>query len=101
MTTYVSGNFFEGLGLKPLPGGSSSAAKERRWARTLVVLGYDYWKQKFDSDPSVAGRTVTLDGHPVTIVGVAPKDFAGMQSYSTMAAYCIVEFLSPARPPIP
>jgi predicted permease len=88
MTTYVSGNFFEGLGLKPAAGRLFLRSEgETLGQDPVVVLGYDYWKQKFGSDPSVAGRTVTLDGHPVTIVGVAPKGFAGMQSYLTMAAY--------------
>ena len=88
MTTYVSGNFFEGLGLKPAAGRLFLRSEgEALGQDPVVVLGYDYWKQKFDSDPSVVGRAVTLDGHPVTIVGVAPKDFTGMQSYLTMAAY--------------
>ena len=88
LTTYVSGNFFEGLGLKAAAGRLLLRSEgETLGQDPVVVLGYDYWKQKFDSDPSVVGRAVTLDGHPVTIVGVAPKDFAGMQSYLTMAAY--------------
>ena len=88
MTTYVSGNFFEGLGLKPAAGRLFLRSEGQTLGQDpVVVLGYDYWKQKFDSDPSVVGRAVTLDGHPVTIVGVAPKDFSGMQSYLTMAAY--------------
>jgi predicted permease len=53
----------------------------------VVVLGYDYWQQKFNGDPNVVGQPVTLDGHPVTIVGVAPKGFHGMQSFLTMSAY--------------
>lgn len=88
MTAYVSGNFFEGLGLKPAAGRLFLRSEgETLGQDPVVVLGYDYWKQKFDSDPSVVGRAVTLDGHPVTIVGVAPKGFTGMQSYLTIAAY--------------
>ena len=88
MTAYVSGNFFEGLGLKPAAGRLFLRSEgETLGQDPVIVLGYDYWKQKFDSDPSVVGRAVTLDGHPVTIVGVAPKGFTGMQSYLTIAAY--------------
>jgi predicted permease len=53
----------------------------------VIVLGYDYWQQRFNGDPTVVGRTVTLDGHPLTIVGVAPKGFGGMQGFLTTAAY--------------
>lgn len=39
----------------------------------VAVLGYGFWKSHFDSDASVVGRTVELDQHPYTIVGVLPK----------------------------
>jgi predicted permease len=88
MTMYVSGNFFEGLGLKPAAGRLFLRSEgETIGQDQVVVLGYDYWKQKFNADPGVVGRAVTLDGHPLTIVGVAPKGFIGLQSFLTMAAY--------------
>jgi len=100
MTMYVSGNFFEGLGVK--------AAAGRLLVRTegevlgqdpVVVLGYQYWQERFNGDPNVVGRMVTLDGHPVTIVGVAPKDFFGMQSFLTMQAYLPLSELTIAGTP--
>jgi predicted permease len=88
LTIYTSGNFFAGLGLKPAAG--------RLFLRTegevlgqdpVIVLSYDYWQRTFNGDPNVVGRPVTLDGHPVTIVGVAPKGFNGTQSFLNPAAY--------------
>jgi predicted permease len=88
VTAYVSGNFFEGLGLKPAAGRLFLRSEgEILGHDPVIVLGYDYWQQRFNGDPSIVGRPVTLDGHPVTIIGVAPKDFGGMQTFVTMAAY--------------
>ena len=88
LTTYVSGNFFEGLGLKPAAGRLFLRSEgEILGHDPVIVLGYDYWQQRFNGDPNVIGRPVTLDGQPVTIIGVAPKGFAGMQSFVTQAAY--------------
>ena len=88
MTAYVSGNLFDGLGLKPATGRLFLRSEgEILNHDPVIVLGYDYWKQKFNADPGVVGRTVTLNGHPLTIVGVAPKGFRGMQSFVGIAAY--------------
>ncbi len=87
-TSYVSGNFFSGLGLKPaigrlfLPGEGEAMGDSPE-----IVLGYDYWKKKFNGDPTVIGRLVTVNGHPVTIIGVVSKGFHGLQSGVDMAAY--------------
>jgi predicted permease len=88
LTGYVSGNFFQGLGLQPaagrllLPSEGEVLGNDR-----VVVLGYDFWKETFNGDASVVGRQATIDGHPFTIVGVAPKGFSGVQSFVKTAAY--------------
>ena len=88
MTMYVSGNFFDGLRLTPAAGRLFLPSEgEVIGQDPVVVLGYDYWQQRFNGDPKVVGRSVALDGHPVTVVGVAPKGFAGTQGFLTMAAY--------------
>jgi predicted permease len=101
MTMYVSGNLFDGLGLKPAAGRLFLRSEgEVPGHDPVIVLGYDYWKQKFHSDPNVVGRPVTLDGHPVTIVGVAPKGFRGMLGYLTMSAYLPLSELPLAGIPV-
>src|ERR1700733_6518318 len=88
LTGYVSGNFFEGLGLKPAAGRLFLRGEGEVLGRDpVIVLDYGYWQQRFNGDPNMIGRPVTLDGHPMTIIGVAPKGFSGMQSYVTAAAY--------------
>jgi predicted permease len=88
LTSYVSGNYFSGLRLRPAVGRLFLPGEgETLGSRLEVVLGYDYWKQKFNGDQNVVGRPVTVDGHTMTIIGVAPKGFDGLQSFVTMAAY--------------
>jgi len=88
LTSFVSGNFFEGLELKPAAGRLFLRSEgEVPGNDPVIVLGYDYWKGKFNGDPNVVGRPATVDGHPMTIIGVAPKGFSGVQSFITIAAY--------------
>ncbi len=88
LTAYVSGNFFDGLGLKPAAGRLFLRSEGEIPGRDpVIVLGYDYWQQRFNGDPNVIGRPATLDGHPMTIIGVAPNGFGGLQSFVTAAAY--------------
>ena len=88
LTTYVSGNFFDLLGLKPSTGRLLlSSEGEVVGQDPVIVLSYDYWKEKFNADPAVVGHPVTVDGRPFTIVGVAPKDFHGVQAFANIEAY--------------
>lgn len=88
MTAYVSGDLFEGLGMKPAAGRLFLRGEgEVLGHDPIVVLSYDYWQSKFNSDRTVVGRPATVDGHPFTIVGVAPKGFHGIQSFVSVAAF--------------
>ncbi len=53
----------------------------------VVVLGHHYWEQRFASDPNVVGRSVSLNGHALTIIGVVPTDFRGLFPVVEMDAY--------------
>jgi len=88
LTSYVSGNFFAALGLKPAAGRLFLRGEgEVPGSDPILVLDYDYWMLKFNGDASVVGRAVTVNGHPFTVVGIAPKGFHGVQSFVTVAAY--------------
>ena len=100
MTCYTSGNFFTGLGLKPAAGRLFEPSEgEVIGADPVIVLDYNYWQQQFNGDPNIVGRSVTLDGHPMTVVGVAPKGFRGLQGFVTMAAYLPISELTVAGTP--
>ena len=47
-------------------------------ATPVVVLGYNFWQRQFGGDPSVVGRTIRLNQHPATIIGVIPFNFIGL-----------------------
>ena len=72
----VSGNYFDLLGLKPAVGQLMTAQNDTaKNANPVVVLSYDYWKTRFTSSPDVIGQTILIEGHPFTILGVAPANF--------------------------
>ncbi len=79
MTNYVSGNFFPALGIKPELGRFILPTEgDARGADPVMVLSYSYWKTRFGGDRAIVGRKVAVDGHPITIVGVAPRGFVGL-----------------------
>ena len=84
----VTGNYFSALGLQPtlgrlfLPGEG-----ERPGEAAMIVLGYSYWQKRFGGDPGVVGKQVLVDGKPVTIMGVAPKEFGGLHPILEMDGY--------------
>ena len=84
----ISGNFFQALGLEPAAGRLPSGEQaEKPGAEPELVLGYAYWKKRFNGDRGVIGNQVKLNGRSVTIVGVAPKGFHGLCSLVDMQAY--------------
>jgi predicted permease len=87
-TLFASGEFFQMLGIRPhlgrfiLPSEGNAPG-----ADPVVVLSYRYWQTRFGGEPSVLGKTVYVNGHPVTIIGVAPKGFFGPTPLIEMEAY--------------
>jgi len=87
-TSYVSGNFFSTLGIKPALGRFILPTEgETPGEDPVMVLSYTYWKERFAGDPEIVGRKVSIDGHPVTIVGVAPQGFFGTNVMVAQQAY--------------
>ena len=79
ITSFVSGNYFASLGLKPALGRlilPSEAAVPG--SDPVLVLGYSYWQERFGGDPDILGKQFRVDGHPLTVVGVTPKGFRGL-----------------------
>lgn len=66
----VSDNMFDVLGVQPILGRTLRSGDDG-----VMVLSYGLWQTRFGSDPTIVGRTVQLDGAPVTVVGVMPRTF--------------------------
>jgi hypothetical protein len=76
----VTGNYFTVLGLKPELGRFFVAGEEARaGASPYVVLSYDLWQRRFQGDPQVVGRKITIQQRPLEVIGVAPKSFHGIR----------------------
>ena len=74
----VSGGYFSLLGVRPQLGRLLTAEDEPRVGEApVVVLSYAYWRDDLGADPGVLGETLTVNGQPLTIVGVAPAGFFG------------------------
>jgi predicted permease len=74
----VSGNFFSGLGVRAARGHMFTPDDESRHSQS-VVLSYNYWTRRFSRDPSIVGQTLYIKSLPFTIVGVATRDFIGVE----------------------
>ena len=75
---YVSGSYFPVLGLRPALGRLFTQADDQViGGNDLTVLSYAFWETKLGGDRDVVGRQITINGKQMTIVGVAPKGFAG------------------------
>ncbi len=74
----VTGNYFDALGIQPYLGRFFHSADEHGPnSAPYVVLTYAFWHSHFQDDRGVVGRTVQLNKHPFTILGVAPPEFRG------------------------
>jgi predicted permease len=77
----VSGNYFGVLGIQPALGRAILPSDEEAPGRNPVaVLSYHYWQSSLASDPSVVGRSITVDKIPFTVIGVAPPGFFGVNA---------------------
>ena len=71
----VEANFLPTLGAGPLLGRNFTAEEDRPKAAKVAMISYPLWRSRFGNDPAVIGKTVSLDGTPVRIIGVLNKDF--------------------------
>jgi len=76
----VSGNYFQTLEVQSALGRLLTAKDETApGANTVAVLSYGYWSRQFGADPSILNQPLVVNGVPLTVVGVAPKGFDGVQ----------------------
>ncbi len=71
----VSGNLFDTLGTQPLLGRAFSESAALPGAPGVIVLTHDFWTKRFGADRGIVGRTIKLDGEPLEVVAVMPREF--------------------------
>jgi predicted permease len=94
--SWVSGDFFPVLGVKPVVGRLLAPADEGPGIISpAVVISYDFWRAHFDGSPGAIGARLSLDGYPLTVVGIAPKDFVGAMSLHAMEMWIPLTMMAP------
>jgi len=84
----VSGNYFDALGIQPYLGRFYHAADEKGMnSAPYVVLSYAYWHGQFHADAGAVGRTIKINKHLFTIIGVAPQAFRGTELFFAPAMW--------------
>jgi predicted permease len=100
----VSGNYFSLLGLRPAIGRLLEPGDESTVGESPVaVLSHAYWRIYFDSSPAVLNETLIVNGHAVTIVGVAPAGFDGTTFGAIPYVYVPITLhglMQPGSPPM-
>jgi predicted permease len=75
----VSGNFFDVLGARPQIGRLFTQSDDTTpGGHPVAILGHGYWTRRFGGDPSVLNQSISVNGHPMTIVGVTSPGFTGV-----------------------
>jgi len=88
MAEMVSGNYFEVLGVPAVIGRTISSEDDLRvGAHPVAVLSHTFWRNAFGADPNILGRTLQVNGYPLTVIGVTTKGFSGVELDITPQIY--------------
>jgi predicted permease len=101
---FVSGSYFETLGVRAAAGRTFDESDDRLEASPQAVLGYGYWQQRFGGDTGIVGRTIGVNGVPVTVAGVSQPGFFGMQPGRSVDVWLPLHAqpqIEPSSPPPP
>jgi predicted permease len=90
----LTGNAFNVLGLQPALGRAFTEQDDKSEGTQGIpaILSYEYWQSEFHGDSSALGRTLVVDDHPVTIVGVLPRTFDGLTDFHHPSIYLPMSF---------
>ncbi len=87
ISSFVSGNAFNTLGVGAYAGRLLRASDDQKGAAPVAVISYHTWQQQFGQDPSVVGGAFVINGKPFTIVGITPPGFYGERLTGDPAAF--------------
>ena len=76
---FVSGSFFPVLGVGAEMGRTLGASDDNSTCNATAVISHAFWQREFGGDPHVLGRRLTLNGYPVSVIGVTPPSFFGVE----------------------
>jgi predicted permease len=76
----VSGNYFQLLNVPAWIGRTLSPDDDNPSAPAVAVISYGYWQKRFGGSPAVLGKSISMNNAPITIVGVLPQEFTGIQT---------------------
>jgi predicted permease len=97
----VSGNYFDVLGVRPWAGRLFTQDDDRTpGAHPVAVLSYGFWERRFGKDTSVVGKTILVNENPLTVIGVSPPGFYGIE-LSSNADVRVPLMMTPVVNPIP
>jgi predicted permease len=82
-TISATANMFDVLGVHPVIGRGFAADEDEGAGANVAVLSDAFWRRRFGGDPGVIGRVIDIDGKPMTIIGVMPRDFVFPAGAST------------------
>lgn len=84
---WVSGTFFETLGIRAARGRLLAPRDDVRGCPATAVISHAFWQSALGADPGVIGRTIAFSGHPVEVIGVAEAGFRGLEAGRAPAFY--------------
>ncbi|HYV29875.1 MAG TPA: ABC transporter permease, partial [Candidatus Binatia bacterium] len=97
----VSGGYYAGLGVRPMLGRTITVEDDKASSSPVAVITHRYWQRRFGLDPSIVGKTITVDNIPSTVIGVTPPGFHGAlqigQSPDVSIPLALEPQLSPAN----
>ena len=97
----VSGSYFSVLGVGPALGRTIEAEDDAApGANPIIVLSYDFWQAQFGAAPDIIGRKILINQHPMTIVGVAAREFHGVDIGAVPALWLPAAMYAQAIPGI-
>ncbi|HTB10905.1 MAG TPA: ABC transporter permease [Bryobacteraceae bacterium] len=83
---WVSGDFFDVLGVKPQAGRLLNASDDRRGCAGAAIISDSFWRREYGASPTALQKTLNLGGHSFQIVGITPPEFFGVEVGRTFDA---------------
>ena len=92
----ISWNMFPMIGMQPILGRQIRPEEDRAWRpRGVLLLSHGVWQRRYAADPSIVGRTITVNGKPHTIIGVMPPRFQFPEQAQLWIPQAPIEYASP------